>query len=151
MTVLATVVSILLFVAASAAVHSVTSVRLDGGSLSAPQKPACADLGELIVDVDQGMSELATATGAERVEALADVRELSAEAHALTATIADQKVAAAAEKAATALDDVIATIAAVPVGGAPADPASALRAFTEAEDQLTTLSAALTELDSACR
>ncbi|MFF9564586.1 DUF4190 domain-containing protein [Leifsonia sp. NPDC014704] len=150
MSVLTIVVSILIVVATAAAVQSAVDTASQKGSVSAFQKPGCQEIGELVVDISEQMGGIAQATGAERIEAISEMQELSAEAHALAVTIDDPEVADAAENAVTALDDVVATLEAASTD-APADPGSAYDTIARVKEQLTALSAAMTELETACR
>ena len=148
--VVATAAAVQSAVATAAAVQSAVDTASQKGSPSAFHKPGCQEIGELVVDISEQMGGIAQATGAERIEAISEMQELSAEAHALAVTIDDPQVADAAENAVTALDDVIVTFEAASTD-APADPGSAYDTIARAKEQLTTLSAAMTELETACR
>jgi hypothetical protein len=149
-TVVAIIVSIAIVVGAAAAVKSASDAISESRSISESGTLGCEDLGELALDVQQGLSEVATATGAERTEKLADLEELSAEVHTLATSIADSTVAAAAEDAGTALDELVVALKATAPDSAM-DVASATEAIATLQGKVTDLSAALTEVGTACR
>jgi uncharacterized protein DUF4190 len=150
-TVATIVVSIGIAVGTAAALTAASDAMSESRSLSDFGAPGCEELGAMVLDAQQDLSEVARAKGAERTDALAELQELAAEAHSLASTITDSKVADAAETAATALDEVVTAMNAVPTGAAAADAGSTYEALVTLKATVTTLSGALTELETVCR
>lgn len=144
-TVVGAILSILLMIGLSVATSIAADAKAQTGSLSGSAAPGCAELGELVTEINTDITQSARTTGAERAEVIAGVQEQADEMRELAKTIDDTEVAAATRKAATALDAFL-----IAWGASAGDSADAYGDTADLLQALEDLSPAMEDLETAC-